>query len=137
MNFFEGTVSAQKDALVFEEQSSHSAASPQPIAVLLNGVSAPHLRSYVGKRVVFGIRPEHIACGAPLSTPPPESNVEATVEVIQHLGSETYLHLAGHACSFVARVPAMDRFSVSQIVSLTFDAHRAHFFDPATGTAIL
>jgi multiple sugar transport system ATP-binding protein len=137
MNFFDGTVSAKTDALVFEEQSLRGAASPQPITVLLDGVSAPRLRSYVGKRVVFGIRPEHITGGTPLCAPPPESNVEATVEVIQHLGSETYLHLAGHAHAFVARVPATEHFSVSQKLSLTFDARHAHFFDPATGTVIL
>jgi multiple sugar transport system ATP-binding protein len=137
MNFFDGAVSAEKDALVFEEQRSHGAALPQPITVLLDGVSAPRLRSYLGKRLVLGIRPEHIACRAPLSTPPPERNIEATVEVLQPLGSETYLHLAGHVRSFVARVPAAESFKVSQKVSLTFDARHAHFFDPASGTAIL
>src|ERR1035437_8456029 len=118
MNFFEGTVSAKKDALVFEEQNSRGAASPQPITVLLDGVSAPRLRSYVGKRVVFGIRPEHIACSDPLPAPPLERNVQASVEVIQPLGSETYLHLAGHSRSFVARVSATEHFSVSQKLSL-------------------
>jgi multiple sugar transport system ATP-binding protein len=137
MNFFEGTVSAKQDALVFEEQRSHGAASPQPITVLLDGVSAPRLRGYLGKQVVLGIRPEHIACAAPFPAPPPERNVEATVEVIQPLGSDTYLHLAGHAGSFVARVPPTERFSVSEKLSLTFDARHAHFFDPSSGTAIV
>ena len=49
MNFFDGTVSAEKDALVFEEQRSHGAALPQPITVLLDGVSALRLRGYLGK----------------------------------------------------------------------------------------
>ena len=137
MNFFVGAVSAKKDALAFEEQRSHGAASPQPITVLLEGVSALRLRSYLGERVVFGIRPEHIACEAPLSAPPPERKVEAIVEVIQPLGSETYLHLAGHAGSFVVRAPATDQFKVSQQVSLAFDVHNAHFFDPSSGTTIL
>ena len=63
--------------------------------------------------------------------------METVVEVVQPLGSETYLHLAGHAHSFVARVRAADHFSVSQKVSLTFDARQAHFFEPVSGAAIV
>jgi multiple sugar transport system ATP-binding protein len=137
MNFFAGTVSAKKDALVFEEQRSHGVASPQPITILLDEVSARRLRDCLDKRVVLGIRPEQIACGSLLSAPPPEHNVETTVELIQPLGSETYLHLAGHAGPFVVRVPAADQFKVSQQVSLAFDAHNAHFFDPSSGTTIV
>ena len=37
---------------------------------------------------------------------------------------------------FVARVPATDHFGGRQKVSLAFDARHAHFFDPASGTAI-
>ena len=137
MNFFAGTVSAKQDALVFEEQRSHSAASPQPITVFLYDAAAPRLRNYLGKRVVLGIRPEHIACAAPLPASPAERSVEATVEVIQPLGSETYLHLAGHACSFVVRAPATDDFKVSQQVSLAFDVQNALFFDPSSGITIV
>jgi ABC-type sugar transport system ATPase subunit len=63
--------------------------------------------------------------------------LNAVVEVVHPLGSETYLHLAGHACRFVARVPATAHFGVNQRVSLTFDMPRARFFDPASGTAIV
>ncbi len=137
MNFVAGTASARKDALVFEEQTLPGVTSPQPITVLLDEVATPRLRSYAGKRLVLGIRPERIACSAPLLAAPQERHVEATVEAIQPLGSETYLHLAGHARLLVARVPATERFSVSQKVSLTFDTRYAHFFDPTSGTAIV
>jgi multiple sugar transport system ATP-binding protein len=137
MNFFDGTVSAKGIALVFEEQKSHDATLLEPITVLLDDASAPCLRRYVGKRLVFGIRPEHIACSPPLPHSPPERSTEAVVEVVQPMGSETYLHLAGHARSFVARVPATDHASVNQKVSLVFDARHAHFFDPVSETAIV
>ena len=137
MNFFEGTLLGKGDALVFQERTSSGAAAPNPITVRLDNASAPLLRAYVGKRVVFGIRPEHITCGPRLPETPPERAVETVVEVVQPLGSETYLHLAGHAHSFVARVRPADHFSVSQKVSLTFDARQAHFFDPVSGAAIV
>ena len=137
MNFFEGTLLGKGDALVFQERTSSAAAAPNPLKVGLDNASAPLLRAYVGKRVIFGIRPEHITCGPRLPDIPPESAVETAVEVVQPLGSETYLHLAGHVHAFVARVRPADQFSASQKVSLTFDARQAHFFDPVSGAAIV
>jgi multiple sugar transport system ATP-binding protein len=63
--------------------------------------------------------------------------MEALVEVIQPMGSEAYLCLAGHAQSIVARVRATEHFTVNQQVSLAFDMPHAHFFDPVSGTAIV
>jgi multiple sugar transport system ATP-binding protein len=63
--------------------------------------------------------------------------VEAVVEVIQPMGPEAYLYLAGHSHSFVARVRATDHFNVNQQVPLVFDMRHAHFFDPASETAIV
>jgi multiple sugar transport system ATP-binding protein len=137
MNFLDGTLLAKGDALRFQEQAGNGAAVPNPITVQLADASAPPLRAYVGQRVVFGIRPENVACGLPLPETPPGRAAEAVVEVIQPMGSETYLHLAGHSHSLVARVQATDHFDVQQRVSLTFDIPHAHFFDPASGTAIV
>jgi multiple sugar transport system ATP-binding protein len=114
-----------------------SPARPPRIAVQLNDASAPPLRRYVGQRVVLGIRPENVACGFPPNEAPPGCTVEAVVEVIQPMGSEAYLYLAGHAHSFAARVRATNHFSVNQQVPLVFDMRRAHFFDSASEAAIV
>jgi multiple sugar transport system ATP-binding protein len=137
MNFFHGTLLAKGDTLFFQEQTARNPAVPNPNTVQLDDASAPPLRPYVGKNVVFGIRPEDIASGLHRSDTPLAHTVEAVVEVVQPLGSETYLHLAGHAHSFVARVQATGSISVQQKVSLVFEMRHAHFFDPATGTAVV
>ena len=136
MNFFDGTVLGKRDDLVFQETTRDGAAVSQPITVFLDNATAPSLRNYLGKKVVFGIRPEHIKCGPAVPGTRPERGLAAVVEIVQPLGSETHLHLAGHAHSFVARVGATDRFSVNQGVSLNFEARHTHFFDPATGSVI-
>ena len=136
MNFFDGTVLGKRDALVFQETSRADAGVPNLITLLLDDAATPALRRYVGQRIVLGIRPEHIKCCAPLSDSPSERGLEAVVEVVQPLGAETHLHLAGHAGSFVARVPATAHFKVSQKVSLAFDACHAHCFDPVSETTI-
>jgi multiple sugar transport system ATP-binding protein len=136
MNLLDGTLVGKGDALIFQERTASGTAAPPPITVRLDDASAPLLRTCVGKRVVFGIRPEHIECGPPLPQAPSERAVETVVELVQPLGSETYLHLTGHAHSFVARVGATDRFSVNQKVALTFDVRQVHLFEQATGKAI-
>jgi multiple sugar transport system ATP-binding protein len=137
MNFFEGTVLGKRDALVFQEAARAGVTESIPITVQMDNVSMPALRGYVGKQVVFGIRPEDIACSPSQSNTAPGRTLEAVVEIVQPLGSETYLHLAGHAGSFVARVPATDHFDVSQRLSFLFDMRHAHFFDPATERTIV
>jgi multiple sugar transport system ATP-binding protein len=137
MNFFHGTLLAKGDTLFFQEQTARNPAAPNPSTVQLDDASAPPLRPYVGKSVVFGIRPEDISCGLHQPVTPPARTVEALVEVLQPMGSEAYLYLASHAHSFVARVRATDRLSLNQKVSLIFDMRHAHFFDPASETAIV
>ncbi|MCX6926433.1 MAG: ABC transporter ATP-binding protein [Verrucomicrobia bacterium] len=137
MNLFDGKVSEREQVLCFQEDQSHNARLPNPITAILDDASAPSLRSYLGRKIIFGIRPEHIACRSPLTDTLQGSAVEAVVELVQPLGSETYLHFASHARSFVARVRPSDDFSVNQKVSLVFDVRQAHFFDPASGLAIV
>jgi multiple sugar transport system ATP-binding protein len=137
MNFFEGTLLGKGNAIIFQESTSNDAATANPFTVRLDDNSAPFLRDYLGTRVVFGIRPEHITCRPALAETPSERAVETVVEMVQPLGSETYLHLAGHAHSVVARVGAADRFSIGQRVSLTFEVRQVHFFEPASAKAIV
>ena len=156
MNFFHGTLLAKGDTLCFQEQASKSPGLPNPLTIQLADAYSPPLRPYVGQPVVFGIRPENVACGlrhpapwkpggsaagtgsgAVLPACPPECAMKAVVEVIQPMGSEAYLYLAGHAQSIVARVRSTEHFTVNQQVSLTFDMPHAHFFDPLSGTAIV
>src|ERR1022692_2058060 len=86
MNIFQGMLSAKGDTLFFEEQAGNTRAVPTPFIVRLDIASVPPLRADVGQRVVFGIRPENVACGLPLPTSPPEYSMEAVVEVIQPMG---------------------------------------------------
>ena len=137
MNFFEGTLLRKGEALGFQETTRRDATGPDPLAVLLDNASALPLQSYVGKQVVCGIRPEHVVCQPRLSDSASARSVEAVVEVVQSLGSETYLHLSGHVHSFVARVQATERFGVTQKVTLAFNAPHVHFFDPTTERAIV
>jgi multiple sugar transport system ATP-binding protein len=137
MNFIDCTVLGKGNALVLQETTRIGAVMQNPITVQLDAPSAPALSSYLGKKLVFGIRPENIACSPLLTDTPPQGAAQAVVEIVQPLGSETYIHLAGHAHALVARVGATNHFDVGQPVALALDVRHAHFFDPTSGNAIV
>ena len=137
MNFFYGTLAQKGAALVFQETARNSVTAPPPITLELNSALASPLQPYLAKPIVLGLRSEHITCAPPQPDTPSGRTIQAVVELVQPLGSETCLHLAGHARSFVARVPTTQPASPHQKLSLIFDIRHAHFFDPTSGTAIL
>ena len=137
MNLLEGTLVGDGNTIAFQEQTSGSKDAPQPLTVRLDEASAPLLRAYVGQSVVLGIRPEHITCRPPSPAISPAPALETVVELVQPLGPDTCLHLAGHARPLVARVGADDCRGVNQKVQFSFDVRHLHLFEPATGKTIL
>ena len=92
------------------------------------------LRQHVDKKVILGLRPEalHPASGADGA----DYAFEATVEVVEPLGSEILLDTRVGEVPVVARVEPGVRVSAHDRVRLSFDPARAHFFDAGTEAAI-
>ena len=89
------------------------------------------------RKVILGIRPEHIydAQFAPkLGT---VGEVQATVDVVEPLGGELNLYLIAGEHTFVARVDTRTWVRSGQTVRLVADMERAHFFDPETERNLL
>jgi ABC-type sugar transport system ATPase subunit len=89
-----------------------------------------------GDNVVFGIRPEDvdIAIGAP---PPGFTDLPATVEVVEPLGSDTLVFTSVLGASVTARVRPGERPAPGSQIRLRINLDRAHIFDAATGRANL
>jgi len=162
MNFFHGALARKGNGLFFEEQPANGAVASRSLSLRVDESMALRLNDYLGRAVVFGIRPENIAWlsverGASerqsvepslsRSTLPrshaqagdahSEQKVEAVVQAIEALGADTYLHLASGAHSFVARTCGTNRVSANHKLSLVFDMASAHFFDPTTEKTIV
>ncbi|HSM58607.1 MAG TPA: sn-glycerol-3-phosphate ABC transporter ATP-binding protein UgpC [Candidatus Sulfomarinibacteraceae bacterium] len=92
--------------------------------------------NYVGKEVIFGIRPEHIH--ARQFAPPKitTSPIQAQVEVVELLGHELHLYLDGGQNSFVATVDTRLAPAVGQDLDLVLDTDRMHLFDKSTELTI-
>ena len=96
----------------------------------------PKLVSYEGKDVVLGVRPEDIYDKLFVQYAPPENTVTATVEVVEPMGAEVFLHLVVGRHPIVARVGSHDRPVVNQDMDLVFDMAKIHVFDQETEAAV-
>jgi len=126
----------------------------------------PALKSYVGKQVVLGIRPEDLEDAALESDAPPERQLRGRLELKEALGSEIMAHFAikgAHAetdetrelakdvgaegteqaigvaadeAVIVGRFGARSRIQQGDEVTAVVDTRALHFFDPQTGNGI-
>ncbi len=96
----------------------------------------PRLLPYDGKPMIFGIRPEDLYDKLFIAEAPAESTATATVEVVEPMGSEIYLHVKVGTHALVARVSPQARPEVNQDLDLVFDMGKAHFFDSETEQTI-
>jgi multiple sugar transport system ATP-binding protein len=86
---------------------------------------------YVGKDIIFGIRPEDIH--NPMFSPPGihAEPVEAKVDVTELMGNEIFLYLISGKNNFVARVDPRTRFQIGDQVQIVFNMDNFHVFDPS------
>ncbi|MFW6097251.1 MAG: TOBE domain-containing protein, partial [Chloroflexota bacterium] len=127
MNFFDAT-------LVGEEGNLYVDAGDFRVQVP-DVLRAPY-DEYVGKEVIFGLRPEHIH--AEQFTPPKilAAPIQATVEVVELLGHELHLYLTSGQNTFVGTVDTRLAPSPGQELDLVMDMDRMHLFDKNTEQAI-
>jgi multiple sugar transport system ATP-binding protein len=115
----------------------------------------PALRSYVGKEVFVGVRPEDLKDLEEHPDWPQDRRISSTAEMVEALGSEIMVHFhvaaprvssedgtiapAGQDADKAAWVAMFDPRSfvkLADTIQLGVDTSRLYFFDPATGDAI-
>jgi multiple sugar transport system ATP-binding protein len=102
--------------------------------LLMNGANAGGLGGWVGKRAVMGFRPEHLAIGG--STP--DRTFDARVEVVEQLGSEILLETrVGETPVAVARIDPEMPINAGDLIRLSVQPGRLHFFDPESEAPIV
>jgi multiple sugar transport system ATP-binding protein len=137
VNFFEGTLVPKGELLRFEEQTKAAESTFRPLIAMCPQQWMSALRSYAGKSICLGIRPENIRLLPGLeSNVAPEGEIDGLVEFLEPTGGETYLHLSRSGCQLVARGTDSAPVLTGRTVRLQVDLQRAHCFDAATGNAI-
>ncbi len=101
--------------------------------------NTPEVRSYIGKELICGIRPEAMSDDPnEVSKLGPEVTFDAMVDVVERLGAETYLYLSVENKSLTARVdPIVSKAAVHQNVTIAVDTNRVVLFDKDTENTII
>jgi multiple sugar transport system ATP-binding protein len=125
----------------------------------------PALKSYVGRTIVLGIRPEDLEDAALERVAPSDKRMRARVELREALGAEVMVHFTVEArpavtddvrelardvgdessvearaeethTTMVGRFGPRTEVREGDIMEVAVDTRSLHFFDPETGTAI-
>lgn len=129
MNFIKGDLSEDSGALYFRAPGLNIKLPEGRTAALRDA-------GVVGKPVVLGIRPEHIHDEPVFLETFPDSKVNANVEVVENLGSESYVYLQAAGQSFVARVAARTEVKPGMNFTLALDIDKIHVFNSETEQTI-
>ncbi|HEX6792488.1 MAG TPA: sn-glycerol-3-phosphate ABC transporter ATP-binding protein UgpC [Casimicrobiaceae bacterium] len=89
-----------------------------------------------GNRVTVGIRPECLALVSSTNAQRAEVVVRGTVQVVEMLGAEHYVHVATDGGALTARVPRHQSVKVDEMVTFAAAARDVHLFDADTGRAL-
>jgi len=126
MNFLEGAIERHDGGLALVADG---------LTLPLDQVPIARPEDLVGRRVVLGLRPEHLSLGR---AQPGTTTVTATVEVVEPMGAETHVHVRlgdlgpAHA-SWVARVGPDTTARPDEQVAVGLALSQAHLFDPGSG----
>ena len=128
MNFMEGKIIKKEKRLYFDEGNFK--------VKLVEGMYKT-LEEHVDKRLIMGIRSEDVYDKLFISEAPPENIVTMTCEVVEHLGSEVYIHLNTGKHVLVARVAGDANPQINLDMDVVFDVSKVHFFDKTTEKTIV
>lgn len=128
MNFMEGIVCA-KGREVFVEMADGTL-----VGILPEKADRLIQANLMGKKVIMGIRPEHIHLAA-------EGDVvhkSAEINVFEMLGSEAmlYLNQPGSSEKLIAKIDGDTSLQAGDVVNLSYDLSKIHVFDYITGATV-
>ena len=127
MNFFDASVHRDGERVILDAGAFRLA---------LPAASAGGLAPHEGARIAFGIRPEHIHDPDHLPAGVSPAPVEATVDIVERMGNETFLHLELDGTRFLARVDPRTRARAQHKTVVVVDLAHLYAFDSDGGAAI-
>jgi multiple sugar transport system ATP-binding protein len=95
------------------------------------------LQPYVGRTVLFGVRPEDIYDRARSLIPATEGNTfQVEVDVREPMGSTVMLNLLAGPYALTANVDSSSTAQMGEALDVVLDLNKAHVFDPDTEVAV-
>ena len=125
MNFAAVTVTEANGSLIAENAG---------LRIKLPDETAQRLRGHVGRQITLGVRPEDLTVATTADADQP--CFDATIEVVEQLGSEILLDMKVGEGVMVASVEPTVRVKVRDRLRLAMRPSRLHVFDAKTEAAI-
>ncbi len=94
-------------------------------------------KSYIGKTVIMGIRPENIDDSMEFIEKHKNAVIEAHVEVTELMGAETYIYMSKENTSLVARVNGSSTAKAGDKIKIALNTDKVHIFDKETESTII
>ncbi|MCJ7737501.1 MAG: ABC transporter ATP-binding protein [Anaerolineae bacterium] len=127
MNFIDATV-IEKDGKLAIDSADFAVEVPEDSEELC--------RPYVGKEVIFGIRPEDIHDAEYVPAGIKKAEVETKVDVTELMGSEVIVYLVTENLEFIGRFDPRTSARVGDKITVAFNMDHMHLFDKDTEMAI-
>ena len=88
-------------------------------------------KDYIGKKVLLGIRPEHVR--------PNAGSLKAFIDVVEHLGDESILYtkMENRKAQFIIKIPFNSKIHSNTEIKVDFDMEHVYLFDAETHKAIM
>jgi len=128
MNFLEGRIIKKDNKLYFDEGN---------FKVKIVETVYKKIEDYIDERVILGVRSEDVYDKLFVSETPPENIVTMTCEMVEHLGSEVYIHFNTGKHVLVARFSGDANPEINQDMDIVLDMSKIHFFDKTTEKTIV
>jgi multiple sugar transport system ATP-binding protein len=90
------------------------------------------IKNYIGKKVIFGVRPEDLYNKKYISKTDPDRTIKAKVDVIKPLGAEIFIYLASGKHSLVGKMDLRTQVKVEENIKIVIDMEKTHIFGPGT-----
>lgn len=128
MNFVSGIIEKKGDDFVFNCESFKF--------VVPKGLDRM-LESYIGKEVVFGLRPEDIWDTNSSEWIKEKTAFESVVDYREIIGSETFMYVHVGDTPLITRVGGLCDAVAGSVFKIVFRLENLHFFDPTNQKAII
>ena len=88
-------------------------------------------KKYIGKKVLLGIRPEHVV--------PKDGDISVYVDVVEHLGDESILYtkMENRKEQFIIKIPFNSKMRSHEDINVRFDMEHVYLFDFDTHKSIM
>ncbi len=127
MNFME---------VVVEEAGGNYYLNEGDFRVKVPAQFADKVKGCVGRKAIFGIRPEDIYDRSEYTGQLNENVANGNVEIVEMLGAEQYVYLSTSKHPYIAKFDPLTKVNLGEKREVVFEMEKSHLFDAETEEAI-